>query len=217
MINDQTLDLVFEFLTSYSQYFQKNLHRKPTIEELQGVLNASFAVNIDEALFSACEEKAISEVKFKIVKRKKQRKYTVGDICAIPLRGGGYAFSRIILLETPMWYLSEVFAYHSEDKAYREEIEQAGYLFAPIFVTPSDYKRWNAVVIHQTPNYKSSFFDTQYYHYGLPNNYRKVKLGQQGDGEPISGEEAERYPKMVFEDQIAKIEEALKGKGLIKG
>ena len=65
--------------------------------------------------------------------------------------------------------------------------------------------------------YKSSFFDTQYYHYGLPNNYRKVKLGQQGDGEPISGEEADRYPKMVFEDQIAKIEEALKGKGLIKG
>lgn len=74
-----------------------------------------------------------------------------------------------------------------------------------------------AVVIHQAPNYKSPFFDTQYYHYGLPNNYRKVKLGQQGDGEPISGEEAERYPKMVFEDQIAKIEEALKGKGLIKG
>ncbi len=29
--------------------------------------------------------------------------------------------------------------------------------------------------------------------------------------------EAERYPKMVFEDQIAKIEEALKEKGLIKG
>ena len=66
MINDQTLDLVFEFLTSYSQYFQKNLHRKPTIEELQRVLNASFAVNIDEALFSACEEKVVSEVKFKI-------------------------------------------------------------------------------------------------------------------------------------------------------
>ena len=101
MINDQTLDLVFEFLTSYSQYFQKNLHRKPTIEELQRVLNTSFAVNIDEALFSECEEKTISEVKFKIVKRKKQRKYTVGDICAIPLRRGGYAFSRIILLETP--------------------------------------------------------------------------------------------------------------------
>ena len=66
MINDHTLDLVFEFLTNYSQYFQKNLHRKPTIEELQGVLNASFAVNIDETLFSACQEKVVSEVKFKI-------------------------------------------------------------------------------------------------------------------------------------------------------
>ena len=64
---------------------------------------------------------------------------------------------------------------------------------------------------------KAPFSIHRYYHYGVPNAYRKVKLGQQGDGEPISGEEAERYPKMVFEDQIAKIEEALKEKGLIKG
>ena len=94
MINDQTLDLVFEFLTSYSQYFQKNLHRKPTIEELQGVLNASFAVNIDETLFSACEEKVVSEVKFKIGKRKKQRKYTVGGIGAIRLKAGEKTYTR---------------------------------------------------------------------------------------------------------------------------
>ena len=94
MINDQTLDLVFEFLTNYSQYFQKNLHRKPTIEELQGVLNASFAVNIDEALFSACEEKVVSEVKFKIGKSKKQRKYTVGGIGAIRLKAGEKTYTR---------------------------------------------------------------------------------------------------------------------------
>ena len=94
MINDQTLDLVFEFLTSYSQYFQKNLQRKPTIEELQRVLNASFAVNIDETLFSACEEKVVSEVKFKIGKRKKQRKYTVGGIGAIRLKAGEKTYTR---------------------------------------------------------------------------------------------------------------------------
>lgn len=94
MINDQTLDLVFEFLTNYSQYFQKNLHRKPTIEELQGVLNASFTVNIDETLFSACEEKVVSEVKFKIGKRKKQRKYTVGGIGAIRLKAGEKTYTR---------------------------------------------------------------------------------------------------------------------------
>ena len=54
MINDQTLDLVFNFLKTYSQYFQKNLQRKPTIEELQSILNVSFCANIDESLFAEC-------------------------------------------------------------------------------------------------------------------------------------------------------------------
>ena len=65
MINDQTLDLVFNFLKNYSLYFQKNLQRKPTIEELQSVINVSFSANIDENLFSECEEKSITEVKFR--------------------------------------------------------------------------------------------------------------------------------------------------------
>jgi hypothetical protein len=148
MINDQTLDLVFNFLKTYSQYFQKNLQRKPTIEELQSILNVSFCANIDESLFSECEERKISEVKFKITKKKRTLKYSIGDMCAIPLRRGGYAFSRIISLKVPMWYLSEIFAYYSEDKSYRKEIEESGYLFPPIFITPSDYKRWDSPIIH---------------------------------------------------------------------
>ena len=167
MINDQTLDLVFNFL-----------------------------------------------VKFKITKKKRTPKYSIGDMCAIPLRRGGYAFSRIISLEAPMWYLSEIFAYYSEDKSYRKEIEESGYLFPPIFITPSDYKRWDSPIIHQYPNYKSSFYAHQFYYYGLPNNYRKVKIGEQ-EGIHITNEEAKEYPKMIFEDQISKIEEALAERGLI--
>ena len=197
MINDQTLDLVFNFLKTYSQYFQKN-----------------FCANIDESLFSECEERKISEVKFKITKKKRTPKYSIGDMCAIPLRRGGYAFSRIISLKAPMWYLSEIFAYYSEDKSYRKEIEESGYLFPPIFITPSDYKRWDSPIIHQYPNYKSSFYAHQFYYYGLPNNYRKVKIGEQ-EGIHITNEEAKEYPKMIFEDQISKIEEALAERGLI--
>ena len=214
MINDQTLDLVFNFLKTYSQYFQKNLQRKPTIEELQSILNVSFCANIDESLFSECEERKVSEVKFKITKKKRTPKYSIGDMCAIPLRRGGYAFSRIISLKAPMWYLSEIFAYYSEDKSYRKEIEESGYLFPPIFITPSDYKRWDSPIIHQYPNYKSSFYAHQFYYYGLPNNYRKVKIGEQ-EGIHITNEEAKEYPKMIFEDQVSKIEEALAERGLM--
>ena len=177
MINDQTLDLVFNFLKTYSQYFQKNLQRKPTIEELQSILNVSFCANIDESLFSECEERKISEVKFKITKKKRTPKYSIGDMCAIPLRRGGY-------------------------------------VFPPIFITPSDYKRWDSPIIHQYPNYKSSFYAHQFYYYGLPNNYRKVKIGEQ-EGIHITNEEAKEYPKMIFEDQISKIEEALAERGLM--
>ena len=218
MINDQTLDLVFNFLKTYSLYFQKNLQRKPTIEELQSVINISFSANIDENLFSECEEKSITEVKFKINKKKKVLKYMVGDMCAIPLKCGGYAFSRIIILEPPMWYLSEIFAYYSEDKSYRKEIDKSGYLFPPVFITPNLYKIWNSPVIHKILNYRSSAYDEQYYYYyGVPNDYWKVKIGEQGKGIHITKEEAKRYPKMVYNYDIQDfIEKNLVEKGLIR-
>lgn len=90
--SDETLDLAYNFLTDFSNAYQNNLNRKPTVEELEYLLKLSFRVNADEHFLADFDEKKIEDIKFKIGKRKKRLKYEVGDMCAIPLKCGGYAF-----------------------------------------------------------------------------------------------------------------------------
>lgn len=216
MYSDETLDLVFNFLKEFSLAYQNDLKRKPSVEELQYILSLSFRVNADSDFISDFDEKRIEDVKFKIGRRKKKIKYEVGDMCAIPLPSGGYAFARIMILTPPSWYLGEVFAYFSEDKVYRPEIEESGQLFTPMFITPNDYNTWNSIVIDKNPDYKSPLHDKLLYYYGIPGNYKLVKIGE-NKGVHISDEEVVQYQKKVFYhplDTIKIIEEELKKKGL---
>ncbi|MDR2921620.1 MAG: immunity 26/phosphotriesterase HocA family protein [Tannerella sp.] len=218
LYSDETLDLAYKFLQEFSNIYQDDLKRKPSVEELEYLLQVSFKANLDEDLLAGFEEKKLESLKFKIGKRKKKLKCKVGDMCAIPLPNGGYAFARILILQPPSWYLSEVFAYYSKDKVYRPEIDKSGYLFYPMFITPNDYNTWHSEIIHQIPEYLSPRFDELRYCYGHSGHYTLVKVGEHY-GESINEEEAENYNKIVFyhPNKVLKIiEDALAEKGLIR-
>lgn len=215
--SDETLDLAYNFLREFSNIYQNDLKRKPSVEELEYLLRVSFRANLDEDFLAGFEEKKLEDLKFKIGKRKKKFKYEVGDMCAIPLPRGGYAFARILILQPPSWYLSEVFAYYSKDKVYHPEIDKSGYLLYPMFITRNDYNTWHSEIIHQIPGYISPRMDELRYYYGLPGNYRLVKVGENGEGEHISDKEAENYHKEIYYptgDILDIIEKALVDKGL---
>lgn len=217
--NDELLDLAFHFLMDFSNIYQKEVGRKPTVEELEYSLTTSFVANANDTFLSDFKERKIESVKFKIGKRKKRMKYEVGDICAIPLQCGGYVFSRILLLDKPGWYLSEIFAYYSKDKAYHLNIEKAGNLFYPIFITPSDYDDLNADIIHKKMEGVNFRLDELYYYYGLPGNYKLVKAGKDETSCSIDDAEASKYEKQIFympNDILRKIEEELIDRGIIR-
>jgi len=217
--SDEALDLAFNFLNEFSEIYMRDLNRKPTAQELEYLLNLSFRVNADERFLADFEEKKIEEVKFKIAKRKKRLKYEVGDMCAIPLKCGGYAFARILILQPPSWYLSEVFAYYSKDKVYNPNIDKSDYLLYPMFITPNDYKAWNADIIHSIPDYVSPRIDELVYYFGDNGSFRLVKVGEQDSENYITDEEAKDYHEIVFYHSTKTkniIEKALKDRKLIE-
>lgn len=219
LYSDETLDLAYNFLNEFSAIYQNDLKRKPTVEELEYLLRLSFRVNADDRFFENFEERKIEDIKFKVGKRKKRLKYEVGDMCAIPLKCGGYAFARILIQTPPSWYLSEVFAYYSKDKVYHPNIDKSDYLIYPMFITPNDYNSWHSDIIHRIEGYVSPRVEKLRYYFGIPGSYRLVKVGEQDSENYISDEEAEKYPNMVFyhpNRTLTIIENALKEKGLIK-
>ena len=219
LYSDETLDLAYNFLKEFSEAYQRDLNRKPSVEELEYLLRLSFRVNADATFLTDFEERKIEDVKFKIGKRKKKLKVVVGDMCAIPLKCGGYAFARIVILQPPSWYLSEIFAYYSKDKAYNPNIDKSGYLLYPMFITPNDYNDWNSDIIHSIQDYVSPFYDELRYRFGYPGHYYLLKVGENGKDNPISDEEANKYHHMTFRhpNQIIQIiENELNEKGLIQ-
>ena len=217
LYSDETLDLTYNFLVEFSNIYQKELQRKPSVEELEYLLQLSFRVNIDDSILEDFEDKKIEEIKFKIISRKKRLKYVVGDMCAIPLRCGGYAFSRIIILQPPSWYLSELFAYYSKDKAYKPDIDKSGYLLYPMFITPNVYNEWRSDIVNRISGYISPNFNELHYYYGDVGNYYLTKVGE-NYGIHITDEDAKKYVRKIFyhpNDMLIMIEKELRKRELV--
>jgi hypothetical protein len=218
LYSDETLDLAFNFLNDFSNAYKNDLGRKPTVEELEYLLKLSFGANADDAFLENFEDKKIEDLKIKIFKRQKKQKYEAGDMCTIPLKCGGYAFARIIILRPPSWYLSEIFSYYSKDKTYTPNIEKSGYLVYPMFITPNDYNSWQSEIIHKILNYISPRYNELRYYYGIDGNYTLTKVGE-NYGERITEEETKKYNKKIFyhpTDILNIIEKELRIKGIIK-
>lgn len=198
LYSDETLDLAFQFIENFSKAYVRDLKRKPTIEELEFLIDLSFNVNVDDRYLENFNERKIESVKFKTGKRKKRIKYEVGDICAVPLKKGGFVFTRILLLTKPNWYLSEIYAYFSKDKVYYPDIKNKGDLLYPMFITPNDYDDWNAEIVSKKTDGILDKLKSLKYYYGLPGNFKLVDAGNDESARPISDEEAEKYAKVIF-------------------
>jgi len=95
IIGDGTLDIVSEMIFEFSKEYQKDLGRKPTLNELANTIRMILGAHADE-YFDGCEEIEIVDVKILTKKRRKKQTYKDGDFFAIPLPEGKYAFGRLL-------------------------------------------------------------------------------------------------------------------------
>ncbi|WP_167239459.1 Imm26 family immunity protein [Massilia genomosp. 1] len=93
---DAVLDSVRQFLRAVSREYQDHLSRKPTLQELQYVLNLAFKANVDDQVVSGVEERDVRQVAINTARRPKRQKARPGDIFAFQLDDGRWGFGRIV-------------------------------------------------------------------------------------------------------------------------
>jgi len=94
VVGDEPLDLVGAMLDRVLAVYKTDLRRKPTVQELERLLEIALLTRLDE-LFEGMDELEISSVSLKLKKRPKRQPIAVGDYFSVPLPSGGYGFGRV--------------------------------------------------------------------------------------------------------------------------
>ncbi|HRX17262.1 MAG TPA: Imm26 family immunity protein [Spirochaetota bacterium] len=113
VVGDDVLDMVRHFLKDFSNSYQNSLSRKPSVDELQYMLNLGFSVNADDEILSDFEEKEIKQVNIKVAKRAKRQKAKQGDIFCFKIDDKRFGFGRIVS-EVMLGWVAEIFDYFSD-------------------------------------------------------------------------------------------------------
>ena len=194
-IGDEGLSETYRFLRRLSALYEEALGRKMSVDDFQATLELSLRTNGDESLFSGLEEREVTAVALKIAKRPRRQKYQPGDIFAIPLGDGQFAFGRIMSL-SKRGDLVEIFRYTSDGITDSPEIVKSGRLFHPIYVSGLEvFQDWTWKIVASDPDYAPEDLDSLKFVIGAPGDLKLV----QGDRQtPIRDQDAAGLAHKAF-------------------
>lgn len=190
VIGDDILDITYRYLKEIRDSYKDDLDRKPTIEELEYLLNLSFRVNLDDDILENFENMEIKSLTLKTQKRlKKKEKIKPGDIFSFKINDGRYCFGRAINVTKNGTFI-EIFDYISNYPVF-DYAKLDKWLIDPLVISASilfEKKmegEWS--IIGETPNYE-------------PSEKLKKSIFYYGDG--ISGD---YYTKNIYGNQLGEI------------
>src|SRR4051812_16747465 len=117
MLGDEAFDAMYEGLKGVAAAYREGLGRKPTLDEVRALLETELRVAGDD-LVDGLDEIAVKQVSIKTAKKPKDQPFGVGDVFAVPISGGRFAFGRVMLLDKLEGMLIEVFAKTSNSKVF---------------------------------------------------------------------------------------------------
>lgn len=131
ILGDEPLDLTYDFLKQLSEAYQEGSERKPTLEEVRTLFEMVLK-SAGEEHIADLGEREVTAVAFKTAKKPKSQTYKQGDVLAIPIEGGRFAFGRLMMISKPRGMLLEVFCEVSDRKNFRPSILASGRMFHPV-------------------------------------------------------------------------------------
>lgn len=105
-------------------------------------------------------------------------KVAVGDVFAIPLRGCGYGFGRIIHVDGK-WRLAEFFAWFSEEAQYGENVVAAGRVMPVYNIVPMAIEKGDWPVVMRDADFVPSDLARLVFYKGMPGSRVYVDVGGQ--------------------------------------
>lgn len=182
-VSDVALDLVRRFLKDFSQEYQEDLSRKPTLNELEYALNLACRVNVDDTIIANFNELEVKQLQIKSTKRSKRQKVQPGDFFSFKLDDGRFAFGRIVT-NVSIGSIAEIFEYFSNQPIF--DFSMLGkWLIPPLpidsFSLLEREKEGEWRIIGHTPNYQpGAEFDSIRFVYGaMPHLLKAVDIYDQ--------------------------------------
>ena len=158
ILGDEPLDITHDFLKQLAETYQEGCKRKPTLEEVR-ILFELVLFSSGEEHISDLDEREVKEVTVKTAKKRKSQPYKQGDVLAIPIDGGRFAFGRLMLVTKPRGLLLEVFREVSARRMFRSSITVSGRMFHPVRFLPNlpggidAIKSWRWIVVASDEGY----------------------------------------------------------------
>ncbi|MEN9864864.1 MAG: hypothetical protein RL748_454 [Pseudomonadota bacterium] len=197
VIGDTVLDSVRHFLNEFSREYQVDLSRKPTLQELEYVLNLACRINADNEILDNFDEIEIKQVVIKTAKRAKRQKTKPGDIFSFKLDDGRFGFGRIVSVIS-IGAVAEIFDYFANQPVF--DYSRLGHwLISPVpidsFSLLERGKEGDWRIIGQTSNFiPGPEFEAIRFVYGR--NVDSQTVVNINDHEaPISAEDASKLPR----------------------
>jgi len=131
IVGDEPLDIASELLHRIAScYVDSELGRKPTPTELERTLELALSTSIAE-IVQGGESLDLSRLTLKTKRRPKRHKVLVGDVFAVPLDDGRFAFGRVMVDVPKRGYVVEYFRGSSATATWRSDIAGSGRLGMP--------------------------------------------------------------------------------------
>lgn len=213
---DEPYDIMGEAFDQVVKCYQKNLGRKPTLDELSKTMEIVLASGSDIYLANG-NQIEIVEFSIKTKKRGKIQRFQVGDFFIVPLENNLYAFGRILsdIRVEEMGMLVSIYKQTSNTILDIRTLKGTEFMFTPFYCSDEGWKSWKWKINGNIPIESDEFV------------YPKHKLGLEGlgwqirDGDKIyeaTSEEVEHldYASIWSVETVEyRIKEYLKTKGVV--
>jgi hypothetical protein len=155
MLGDEAFDAMYEGLKLVVAAYREGYGRKPTLEEVRVLFETELSVAGSD-LVEDLDERAVKQVTIKTAKKPKDQPFGVGDVFAVPISGGRFAFGRVMIWEKSRGMYIEVFRETSDTRSLKPSILASGWLFQPLRLAGGSdaLKTWRWTVVRSDPSYK---------------------------------------------------------------
>lgn len=170
LIGDDALDLTGAYLDELLAAYLDGVERKPTLAEFEATL-VTVIGRVGGRWFSELDGQQLVKLAAKTKKAAKRQACAVGDIFAIPLRAGDFAFGRYIHDEPKSGGLIEVFAGVRPRPVLDAELLASGRMGTPLFVSGSaTIENGDFPVLRREPDFRPEGLDALEFLDGSPSN-----------------------------------------------
>jgi hypothetical protein len=159
MVGDEAFDATHDFLRNLSAVYREAFGRNPTLEELIQLLEIELRVSGGEFL-TDLDERRVTKITVKTERKPRDQAFASGDVFAIPIEAGTFAFGRIMIIDKQRGMLIEIFREVARSPSHRPSIPQSGRLFHPVkFADSAAFKEWRWRVVASDGSYRLSEAD----------------------------------------------------------